>query len=56
MTSPHARRGRTYASERYPWSYRSWAEETPGGGMAFWGESNPHYPKDMRMIARRRML
>ena len=56
MTSPRASRGRTYASERYPWSYRSWAEETPTGGMIFGGETNPHFPREMRMIARRRLL
>jgi hypothetical protein len=56
MSSPGARRGRTYASERYPWTYRSWAEETQTGGVIFGGESNPRYKRDMRMIARRRML
>ena len=56
MTSPRASRGRTYASERYPWSYRSWAEETPTGGMIFGGATNPHFPREMRMIARRRLL
>lgn len=56
MTSPKSKRGRTYASERYPWSYRSWAEETPTGGILFDGEINPQHRRDMRMIARRRML
>lgn len=56
MTAPHARRGRTYASERYPWTYRSWAEETPTGGMIFGGGTNPHHARDMRMISRRRMM
>jgi hypothetical protein len=56
MTSPRACRGRTYASERYPWTYRTWAEETLTGGMIFGGDTNPHFPREMRMIARRRLL
>lgn len=56
MTAPRARRGRTYASERYPWRYRTWAEETPEDGIDFRGEINPHHPRDMRMIARRRLI
>lgn len=56
MTAPHSRRCRTYASERYPWAYRTWAEEAPDGGVVFGGETNPHFPREMRMIARRRLL
>lgn len=56
MTAPRSRRGRTYASERFPWTYRTWAEETPTGGMIFGGETNTQFPREMRMIARRRMM
>lgn len=56
MTTPHAKRGRTYASERYPWTYRTWAEDMPDGGVIFDGDTNPHHKRDMRMIARRRLL
>ncbi len=56
MTSPRSKRGRTYISERYPWACRSWAEEAPDGGMIFPLTINPHYRRDMRMIAYRRLI
>lgn len=56
MTSPRAKRGRTYASERYPWTQRDWAEEMPDGGVKFCAEFNIFHGRDMRMIARRRLV
>lgn len=57
MTAPRAKRGRAYASERYPWATRSYAKELDDDGdIYFLLEDNPHYHRDMRMISRRRML
>lgn len=56
MTAPRARRGRTYASGRYPWAFRTWAEYLDDGPIDFLSATNPHHPRDMRMISRRRML
>lgn len=56
MSASRSKRGRTYASDRYPWTYRTWAEELPDGGIDFLSETNPHHSRDMRMIARRRLM
>lgn len=56
MTAPRAKRGRSYASERFPEGYYSWAEDHPVHGVIFDAANNPHYHRDMRMISRRRML
>lgn len=56
MTAPRAKRGRTYASERYPWAFRTYAKEVGDFDIDFVWEDNPHHPRDMRMISRRRMM
>lgn len=56
MSAPKARRGRTYASCRYPEAYVTWADELPDGGIEFRGESDHHHKRNLRMIARRRMI
>lgn len=56
MSAPGARRGRTYASGRYPEGYVTWVDLDPDGNPIFRGESKPHHARDMRMIARRRLI
>ena len=56
MSAPKAKRGRTYASDRYPKGYVTWVDLDDDGYPDFRGESIPHYRRDMRMIARRRMI
>lgn len=56
MTAPRARRGRTYASGRYPEGYVTWVDLDPDGNPIFRGESTHNLDREMRMISRRRML
>lgn len=56
MTTPRARRGRTYAGGRYPEGYVTWVDFDPDDNPIFRGEVNHNRARDMRMIARRRLL
>ena len=56
MTAPKSKRGRSYASGRYPYGYVTWCDLDEDGNPDFRGEVNPYQARDMRMIARRRML
>jgi len=56
MTAPRARRGRSYASGRYPEGYVTWVDLDEDGTPIFRGESNSTRARDMRMISRRRMF
>ncbi len=56
MSAPRSRRVRTYASNRYPEGYVTWCDLDTNGDPIFRGESSPYRARDMRMIARRRML
>ena len=56
MSARNAKRGRTYACGRYPEGYVTWVDLDENGDPIFRGEINPYRARDMRMIARRRML
>ena len=56
MSAPKAKRGRSYASLRFPEGYTTWVDLDENGDPIFRGESNPFRARDRRMIARRRML
>ena len=56
MSAPKARRGRSYASRRFPEGYTTWADLDEQGYPIFRGESNSCFARDKRMIARRRLL
>lgn len=56
MSASRSKRGRSYVSKRYPEGYVTWVDLDEDDNPIFRGESNPYHARDMRMIARRRLI